>query len=493
MIRPRTLYAKLALVLFAIFLVIAVVFSAIILRSTELYREEVGLRLQEEVAPHIAGDRTLIDEGRVDQSALESLFHDLMVINPAIELYLLDTEGNILAYSAPPGDVVLDRVSLEPVERLLGARGEQLIRGDDPRNSGKQKFFSAAPIRSADGQLEGYLYIILSSEQVDSVAGRLATSQIVRTTATLALLSLLFALVAGLLTFHLLTRRLRRLNEAVVRFQRGDFSRPLEEEIDTTSNDEIGNLGRAIQHMSQRIIDQLQELKRTDELRRELVANVSHDLRTPLAALQGYIETVLVKEESLSPDERRECLEIARRHGERLGKLIAELFELSKLEANEAKPQFETCSMGELIQDVVQKFEVEAKSKGIELRSVIPSDLPPARIDIGLMERVLQNLIENALRFTPHDGRIEIAIDQIDDRLRVRVSDTGVGIAEEEIPYVFERFYRSGRRDVSRTTEGAGLGLAIAKKIVELHGSTLEVASQLQRGTTFTFYPPIVH
>ena len=149
--------------------------------------------------------------------------------------------------------------------------------------------------------------------------------------------------------------------------------------------------------------------------------------------------------------------------------------------------------MGELIQDVSQKFEGEADRKGIELRSVIPSDLPPARVDIALMERVLQNLIENALRFTPAEGRIEITIDQIEDRLRVRVSDTGVGIAEEEIPHVFERFYRAGRRDVARTSEGAGLGLAIAKKIVELHGSTLEVASQLHRGTTFTFYPPLSH
>ncbi|MDX1582620.1 MAG: HAMP domain-containing protein, partial [Thermoanaerobaculia bacterium] len=314
--KPRSLYAKLALTLFAIFLVIAVVFAAIILRSTELYREEVGLRLQKEVAPHIASDRTLIERGEVDQPALESLFHDLMVINPAIELYLLDSGGEILAYSAPPGEVVRERVSLEPVETLLESEDEKLIRGDDPRNRNRQKFFSAAPLRSEDGTVQGYLYVILSSEQVDSVAERLSASQIVRTTATLALLSLLFALVAGLLTFYLLTRRLRRLNHAVERFQRSDFSVPLEDEIDTTSEDEIGRLGNAIRRMSQRIIDQVRQLKHTDELRRELVANVSHDLRTPLAALQGYLETVLVKEESRYKEQPREFLVIGRRHGE---------------------------------------------------------------------------------------------------------------------------------------------------------------------------------
>ncbi len=490
-VRPRTLYAKLALALFAIFLVIAAIFSFIIIRSAELYRDEVGLYLQAEVAEQIAGDRKLIDDGEIDQPALKSLFHDLMVINPSIELYLLDPSGSILAFSAPPGEVVLDRVALDPVQQLLSSDDDELVRGDDPRNEGRRKYFSAAPIVSDDGALEGYLYVILSSQQVDSVTESLAASQIVRTTATLVTLGLLLALVAGLLAFYLLTKRLRGLSRAVEKFQRSDFSQPLEHDIDTTTDDEIGRLGNAIDRMSERIIDQVSELKRTDELRRRLVVNVSHDLRTPLAALQGYIETALVKEDSLSAAERRECLEIARRHGERLGKLVTELFELSKLEANEAVPEFETCSVGELIQDVVQKLRAEAEKKAIVLRSVIPSDLPSAPVDIGLLERVLQNLIENAIRFTPPDGTIEIVIDRSGDHLRVRVADTGTGISGEDLPHVFERFYRSGRRDVARTSGGAGLGLAIAKRIVELHGSILEVTSQLQRGTTFTFHLPL--
>ncbi len=487
---PKTLYARLALVLLAIFLVLAVGISMLVLRSARLYEEEVSQRLQGDLASHIASDRPLIENGAIHQATLEALFHNLMVINPSIEVYLLDPRGNILSFSAPPGHVQRQRVDLQPIRRLLAGNGSLPIRGDDPRNLDRSKVFSAAPIRTEDGSLEGYLYVILASEQVDSITGMLRTSQILRTTATVVVLSVLFALLAGLVTFHLLTRRLRRLMRAVDQFRRSDFSERLAPTDDGTADDEIGRLESTIRDMSGRIIDQMNELKRTDALRRELVANVSHDLRTPLASLQGYIETLLLKQQTLSADEQRHCLEIAARHSERLGRLISELFELSKLEANEAKPHFEPCPMGELVQDVVQKYQIRAEQKAIRLRSETPADLPPAQVDIALMERVLQNLIENAIEYTPSGGDVVVALEQVDARLRVSISDTGIGIAEEEIPLVFERFYRSGRRD-ARPNEGAGLGLAIARKIVELHGCSLEVASQIHRGTTFTFYPPL--
>jgi two-component system, OmpR family, sensor kinase len=213
------------------------------------------------------------------------------------------------------------------------------------------------------------------------------------------------------------------------------------------------------------------------------VANVSHDLRTPLAALQGYLDTLLIKE--LPADEQRRFLEIASRHGERLGKLVDELFELAKLDAQATPLRVEPFSMAELVQDVVQKYELRASSADILLAAEMRSDLPMVRGDIAMMERVLENLIENAIRYTPAGGRVTVSLIPEGGRLAVRVTDTGSGISEESLPYIFDRFYRGG--DAAKRPPGAGLGLAIAKRILELHGSALDVESKVNVGTTFAF------
>lgn len=147
--------------------------------------------------------------------------------------------------------------------------------------------------------------------------------------------------------------------------------------------------------------------------------------------------------------------------------------------------------MGELAQDIVQKFNLAAAEKGVTLRTNSAEDLPYASVDIGLMERVLENLIENAIRYTPAGGEVEIAIVRDGDELRIRVSDTGDGIHEDDLPHIFDRFYRAAQHEPKKS-QGSGLGLAIARKIVELHGASLEATSKVGLGTTFTFHAPLL-
>lgn len=271
-------------------------------------------------------------------------------------------------------------------------------------------------------------------------------------------------------------------------FTQSDFSDPvnLSSHSNTTSRDEIDRLGVTFSQMADRILQQLTKLKQTDRLRRELVANVSHDLRTPLASLQGYLETLLLKEGKLTPQEQRNYLEIATKHSERLGKLVYELFELAKLDSHETQLHLEAFSLGELVQDVTQKFQLAAEKRRILLQTDFSADLPFAWADIGLIERVLENLIENALRYTPEGGTVTVALIRGDEKITVQVSDTGCGIPQGDIPYIFDRFYRAEKNQPERLS-GAGLGLAIAKRILELHGSPIEVNSTLNVGTTFTF------
>ncbi len=298
-----------------------------------------------------------------------------------------------------------------------------------------------------------------------------------------------FSLLAALIVFNLLTRRLRVLAAALDAFSPGNVGQPLRLPFANPHGDEIDRLGSAFQAMAERIASQLEQLKRNDEQQRELLANVSHDLRTPLASMQGYLEILLLKHGTLPPEEERNYLEVAVRHSERLGKLVRDLFELTKLEAREVRLDEETFPLTELVQDVVQKFQLSAEKHGLSLQHHCGDAVPAVRADIGLIERVLENLIENALRHTPANGIVRVELGTAADRAVVRVSDTGHGIAPEHLSSIFERYYRSGR-GADHRDGGAGLGLAISRRIVELHGGRIEVDSTLGVGTTFSFDLP---
>jgi len=298
-----------------------------------------------------------------------------------------------------------------------------------------------------------------------------------------------FSLVAALIVFNLLTRRLRVLAAAMDDFRPEGCSQSLRLPFANPQGDEIDRLGAAFQQMAQRIASQLDQLKRHDEQQRELLANVSHDLRTPLASMQGYLEILLLKRGTLPAEEERNYLEVAVKHSERLGKLVRDLFELTKLEAHEVRLDEEDFPVAELVQDVVQKFRLDAEKHGLSLQHHCGDAVPAVRGDIGLIERVLENLIENAMRHTPANGVVRVELEPAADRVVLRVRDTGQGIASEDLSRIFERYYR-GERGNFRSDGGTGLGLAISRRIVELHGGRIQVDSTLGTGTTFSFDLP---
>lgn len=225
-------------------------------------------------------------------------------------------------------------------------------------------------------------------------------------------------------------------------------------------------------------------------LRRELIANVSHDLRSPLASLRGYLETLLLKEGMLPEADRRSYLEIALRQSQQLQTLISELFELARLDFAGYRIDAEPVQLGELARDVAQKLGLAAQTKEVALDLEIEPELGLALADIGLIERALTNLIENALAHTPAGGRIVLAVHSKGERVAVRVADNGGGIAAVDLPRIFERFYRADKAR-RRDAQGSGLGLAIVKRVVELHGSEIHVESEPGRGTSFWFELPL--
>lgn len=475
-------YTRLAVVFLILLLIMGTISMLISSESSISFVKEADQRMNADLAKSIALEFQPFVKDSIDMPGISHMMHYLMVMNPHIEIYLLDSTGRILTFFAVPEKKVQRKaVALGPIHRFIDGRQSSTVYGDDPRNPNREKPFSAAPIQ-IDDSTSGYIYVILGGEQYDSAEAELKEGFLMSTAAKGLLIALVFTAIIGLILFFFMTRRLSAVTETVTGFKEGDFSRRLPEK----SEDDFGQLARAFNQMADTIVSNMEALKRNDDLRRELIANVSHDLRSPLAAIQGYLETIQMKKDSLSDEEMQKYLEISLNNAEDLNRLVGELFELSKLDACQIEPKIEVFSISELVQDVVMKFRHSADEREIDVRADLEKRLPPVKGDIGMIERVLSNLLENAIKYTPEHGKVQITPNSFDHTIRIEVSDNGPGIAPEDIPHIFSRYYR-GKRTGAKDRAGTGLGLAIAQKILELHQSTIGVDSELERGTTFYF------
>lgn len=481
----RTLYGKLATVLAILLITLGIGYGLFSLYAGQLFLQEVNQRFNRDLARQLLVQQNLDKGAQLHEEEIKNIFSYYMHINPSIEIYLLDTEGNILAFEAPQMRIKRTRVDLEPVRRFLSGDTAYPILGDDPRDEKRKKIFSAAayPFQGPPVQ---YLYVVLGGEDYDNVKALLQDSYFLQVSVIAVVASVVFGLLLGLFMFNLLTRRLFRLAHLIEAFRDSGFREhhPYHATSRPALQDEIDTLGTTYNIMAERIIEQMQTLEAKDSLRRNLIANVSHDLRTPLASLQGYIETLQIKSADLSLAQRQHYLKIARQQSQRLTQLVEELFELSRLDAHEAEPKLEPVVLGELVMDVTQKYRLQAEASHITVQTQIPVDLPFVRADIAMLDRVLENLLDNALDHTPEGGTIRIELSSRGDGVQLSLCNSGPGICEVDLPHVFERFYQAPER---RHGRGAGLGLAIVKRILELHHSEIGVESSREGPTCFRF------
>lgn len=485
--RIRTqLHWRLSLVLMALFILFALLAGLILRQFSISYEQEVAQRINSDVAMYIARQQTVAASPKLDRGALAELFRYVMIVNPALDVYLLDTEGRVQGYDPGRGPLMRQQVPLDPVHSFLRGKDPLPIRGADPRSS-TDVVFSAAAVGDPS-QPTGYVYAVLSR-----AAGSDATIGQGSFGLSAALLSfaiaVLFLGATGALLFRSLTGRLRQLAQRVDQFEAGRFVAPQPVAVETRDGDELARLAQAFDSMASKIAAQFAQIESVDLNRREAVLNASHDLRTPLAALQGYLQTLQIKADVLSPEQRASYITIAQRHAVRMGILIEQMFELAKLDAPETTPKYEAFSLAELAGDIVQKYRLRATEQGIVLIAAVDAGAPPMWADIGMIERLIENLVDNAIKFTPSPGsvRVEVRTDADTDAVELTVTDTGRGIADDDLPHIFERFERGGavaRGDV--VLAGSGLGLAIVRRIVELHGAKLEVASRVGEGTRIT-------
>ena len=479
-------FTKLFWQISAIFLIVLIIFAAVTsyisVKAARNYSIEVNQKLNRELAKNTVTEiKPEFVNGVVNKEAIAEIMHSMMVINPSVEVYLLDPEGKILSYVAPYKVVKLTKVSLEPIRTFLEDKHDRIIYGDDPRNPGEKKIFSAAEVRN-DNDLTGYVYIVLASQEYVSASQMVIGSYILGLSTKTIIAILLFSALVGLFLLWIITKKLNLIISGIEQFRSGN----LKSRIPAKSNTDLDKIGIVFNEMAGTIENNIEELKGIDNLRKELISNVSHDLRTPVASIQGYAETLLMKEKNISKDKQNKYLETIYKSCERLQKLVNDLFELSKLESKQITLNKESFSIAELVNDVAGKYRLISQKKGISINTVFSSAIPLVEADISLIDRVLQNLIDNAVRFCKEGDYINIEIRPGSDQMiRLSIADSGAGIEKDALPHIFERYYKG-----DDYKQSSGLGLAIVKRIIDLHKTRIEVQSIKGKGTTFSFTLP---
>lgn len=481
----RSFYARLSI----LFLILVFILGGATLfiafdASTNLF-DEVDQLLNREYAASISGELAAITSEDPTSKEIKEAIHYMMVLNPNVEIYLIDSDGLILSYFTGEGKTIKrDRIDPKPLELFQASKGYDSILGDDPRTANEKKPFSAAPMQ-INGK-PGWVYVILRGQGFDSSLAMVKANYYFRSGFSTFLIALLFTLIAGLFLFFILTNRLRKLSEDVQIFKNGNYGH----RVEIKGKDELAQLGQTFNEMAKSIEEGIEKLKESDHQRSQLIANISHDLRSPLTSIRGHLETLLLEEKHISEAEKREYVEITLRNVAGFQRLVEELLDLARFESGQIIPEKLIFSPAELLQDVVIKMRGQSDSNHITIKYEPDPTLPAYTGDIGLIERAVTNIIGNAIEHTPENGIIDVNLSLENNTYCISVSDSGSGIPSEDLPHIFERFYRADKSR-NRKTKSTGLGLAIAKEVVELHEGSIKAGNSPNGGAIFTIYLPL--
>lgn len=382
--------------------------------------------------------------------------------------------------------MILDKADLEACRMpgnmgMMNRNNTMLSRQDYARLlSGQTVVYRATMPMRYTGNIVAATPVIVDQQTIGAVVMHVPASTLRSTvsiinmrTLWLVIIVMLVSMLFALWLSNYISRPLISMKNAALDIAAGHF----DTKVAIKSQDELGQLADAINFMSS-------QLAKLDQLRRDIIANVSHELRTPLSLIRGYSEAL---KDGLIEDSKmqKQYLDIVLDETGRLQKLVNDLLDLSQLESGAMPINPQPFSITQLITEVCSRFEPTANKEQIELSAQTDGEIIVVA-DEGRIEQVLYNLVQNALNHTPPEGRVAVSAQRHDSKAFIQVSDTGHGISPEDLPHIFDKFYK-GRN----SRKGTGLGLAIARGIIAAHGSELTVQSELNKGTAFSFYLPL--
>lgn len=484
----KSLRARVLLLLAAFGLIISMVLSFVLYRSAGDYYTDLQYERSSDFAERLlAMHPDMWGEYERNPSGFGDILRQYTLYAPRVGLYLLDREGQVLASS---GESRLFwsswKVDLSPVRGSLAGDPARPVFGDDPDVIDGQCLVAARPI-IVHGRERGWLYVVARYADSDTAPAHLLGTYAIKSAIKFGLLSLTIGVVLTMAIIAMMTRPLGALTQVAEKIKESGFSGSFDVATDAiphcSRHDEIGRLGRAFQEMLDRLRTEMQRVTAADAKRREMVASVSHDLRTPLTAITAQLETIKLKGDTLPPEQQAQLIDRAILNAQHLKRLTDSLAEVARLDNPDFRAQTEPMAPGELADDVVQRFASRAENQGVTLDIDYPDGMPLMALDAGLFDRALSNLIDNALRVTPRGGQVQVRVAHAADGLRIEVSDTGPGVAIDEQERVFDLFYQASTHREHRGS--SGLGLAIVRRVAELHGGKVGLTSQPGKGSTF--------
>ena len=386
--------------------------------------------------------------------------------------YILDSAGMVLDSSNDEENQDIERTP-NILKALTGSKATTI-------EANTEYMDVAMPVLDEYGNTMYVVYIKDNKQTVRDLNSALIT---------LILQAVAVGLVISVLLSFILSKTLLQpiisMTKAAEAMAGGDFSRKLAVE----SEDEIGILADTFNNMAHQLKTTLEEIKKSEVLRREFVANVSHELRTPLTSIRSYAET-LTDISDIPKEMESDFLNVILNESDRMTKIVQDLLTLSRFDAGRDQLTIDEFSLEQSIRDVCGAIALEAKRRGHEISLSVEEGLPRISGDKARIEQVLINILTNAVKYTPDGGKIDITAGQDGNKVLVKISDNGIGIPEEDLSRVFDRFYRVDKAR-SRESGGTGLGLSIAREIVLRHGGDILIESSAGSGTTVTVVLPI--
>lgn len=409
----------------------------------------------------------------VDFEKLRGVLDSVLEANLEKDIYILNENGGIeLQFSRTTSGRTPLHIFPEPIMRFLDQSGRRHapLYGLDP-NTGKDALFSVTPI--ALRSQPGFLYVILNNSYSRAVRERHLAQITIITILLSAFIAVFGALLLATFFFRPIRRRISSMMHTVRELGAGNRSARAK----VTGKDELGELGAALNHMAEEIDDAVVQLESKDRLRRELIENIWHDIRGPVAALRGLADLLGADRPSSSLAQGISA------NAAHLSRFLDELRELSDLELKEKKVAQEAVDLLDLAEELIASLKHQASEESKHIRLLAADGLPLVRGDAHLLSRLLQNLIENALRYTAPGGEVSVSLREHAQQIELSVSDSGPGISEEILPKVFERKFQASEWSTLHGT--AGLGLSIVKRIAEAHHAQLLVENMDGKGARF--------
>lgn len=478
------IFKRVGLLVFSLITILSLLFIIITYVSATYFFNASTELLNKDVAAHIARFTSPFETTSINKRKADSVFYNAMVVSPSIEVYFLDTSGTVIYYEAPDSAIKLKKIPLRNIDKLIVSKGKEYITSPDPKYPDNNKIFSAAEVIK-DGNKLGYIYVILGSKEYNNTSELLFTSH----AATLGLEAFsIIIIVSFILSFYYIKRLQRRYNailSVLHQYHQGNFAARFTE----NKNDEFAPVTSSFNTMADLLSQNISRLKKTEEERKNFIANISHDLRTPLSIASGYAETLLHNKETNDTGQQKDFSQLIVTKLKQVETMVMQLFELSRLDAADFKTEEEPFVFSEILQEITNSFEMSATAKNIQIACVGCTEVIWTKGDIKMMERVIQNLISNAIKNTPDNGKILVQLIHKSNQLTTVIENTGDPLSSELI----NRINSDEKEQTLHATPShrKGLGLTIVKRILALHNAKLLAKNGTGLGNQFSFTLPV--